>query len=189
MPSVKTEIDQSDEEQEPEQVEDEEVQQRELSDPILNRIATVLPMVASRSDSEEKPMIIEKSSRPEHIPDIASLFADTSVKSRKDSVFEGLETHEIRSLSRSSANSPVLKMEHREDEVEEENKDLVAHTIGPYDSTQEQQQDYQNDQAEVDPPAKEQDEDSSTILPEAEPAYRYNIKVRSNGKVLEPPSK
>lgn len=86
-------------------------------------------------------------------------------------------------------------MEHRESpdygdlaaETELPNNGLEdAHTIGPYDSVQ----DYVNDQPAADATMmKDQDDDSSTILPEAEPAYRYNIKVRTNGKVLDPPSK
>lgn len=150
--------------------------------------------------------------RPEHIPDIASLFTGhvaVTSQARKDNVFDGLETREV---LRPSASRPVIssasssftsemKMEHRESpdygdltaETELPNNGLEdAHTIGPYDSVQ----DYVNDQP-ADTAAssadstmmKDQDDDSSTILPEAEPAYRYNIKVRTNGKVLDPPSK
>lgn len=90
-----------------------------------------------------------------------------------------------------------MKVEHRESpdyfevhgETESPNNGLEdAHTIGPYDSVQDY---YVNDQPEAgeSPMMKDQDDDSSTILPEAEPAYRYNIKVRTNGKVLDPPSK
>lgn len=150
--------------------------------------------------------------RPEHIPDIASLFTGhvaVASQARKDSVFDGLETREVLrpSVSRpvvssvSSSFSSEMKMEHRESpeyadltaETELPNNGLEdAHTIGPYDSVQ----DYVNDQP-ADAAAssadsammKDQDDDSSTILPEAEPAYRYNIKVRTNGKVLDPPSK
>ncbi|XP_018354863.1 PREDICTED: uncharacterized protein LOC108755926 isoform X1 [Trachymyrmex septentrionalis] len=148
--------------------------------------------------------------RPEHIPDIASLFTGhvgaVTSQARKDSVFDGLETREVLrpSVSRpvvSSSFSSEMKMEHRESpdygdlvaETELPNNGLEdAHTIGPYDSVQ----DYVNDQP-VDTAAlsadsammKDQDDDSSTILPDAEPAYRYNIKVRTNGKVLDPPSK
>lgn len=156
-------------------------------------------------------------SRPEHIPDIASLFTEHAAVSqaRKDSVFDGLETREIlrpsasrpvvpasSSFSAASSSSSLseMRMEHREAadygeltaETELPNNGLEdAHTIGPYDSVQ----DYVNDQPAEDAPAadsammKDQDDDSSTILPEAEPAYRYNIKVRTNGKVLDPPSK
>lgn len=149
--------------------------------------------------------------RPEHIPDIASLFTGhvaVASQARKDSVFDGLETREILrpSISRpvvspaSSSFSSEMKMEHRESpdysdltaETELPNNGLEdAHTIGPYDSMQ----DYANDQPEMAMSSadsammKDQDDDSSTILPEAEPAYRYNIKVRTNGKVLDPPSK
>ncbi|XP_012541937.1 uncharacterized protein LOC105839873 isoform X1 [Monomorium pharaonis] len=120
--------------------------------------------------------------------------------------------------SASSSFSSEMKMEHRESpdygdltaETELPNNGLEdAHTIGPYDSVQ----DYVNDQpadtasslsssssssaaaaaasasAADSAMMKDQDDDSSTILPEAEPAYRYNIKVRTNGKVLDPPSK
>lgn len=158
---------------------------------ILGLLASALPFTG-RSDSDKTdPIVIEKSARPEHIPDIASLFPDNPVQPRKDNIFEGLETHEIRSLSRSGA-SPVLKVEHREEpefeaaETEQPSNGLEgAHTIGPYDGPQ---QDYQADQADLASPMKEQDE-FSTILPDPEPAYRFNIKVRSNGKVLDPPSK
>ncbi|XP_018402968.1 PREDICTED: uncharacterized protein LOC108779910 isoform X1 [Cyphomyrmex costatus] len=151
--------------------------------------------------------------RPEHIPDIASLFTGhvaVTSQARKDSVFDGLETREVLrpSVSRpvvssapSSSFSSEMKMEHRESpdygdlatETELPNNGLEdAHTIGPYDTAQ----DYVNDQP-VDTAAssadsammKDQDDDSSTILPDAEPAYRFNIKVRTNGKVLDPPSK
>ncbi|XP_014480729.1 PREDICTED: uncharacterized protein LOC106747590 isoform X2 [Dinoponera quadriceps] len=154
-------------------------------------------------------------SRPEHIPDIASLFTEHAAVSqaRKDSVFDGLETREIlrpsaarpvvpfSSPSSSSSSLTDMRMEHRSEaadygdltaETELPNNGLEdAHTIGPYDSVQ----DYVNDQPAEDSPSadsammKDQDDDSSTILPEAEPAYRYNIKVRTNGKVLDPPSK
>lgn len=149
--------------------------------------------------------------RPDHIPDIASLFTGhvaVASQARKDSVFDGLETREVLrpSVSRpvvpsSSSFSSEMKMEHRESpdygdltaETELPNNGLEdAHTIGPYDSVQ----DYVNDQPMDTAPSsadsammKDQDDDSSTILPEAEPAYRYNIKVRTNGKVLDPPSK
>ncbi|XP_011156259.1 uncharacterized protein LOC105193502 isoform X1 [Solenopsis invicta] len=150
--------------------------------------------------------------RPDHIPDIASLFTGhvaVASQARKDSVFDGLETREVLrpSVSRpvvspaSSSFSSEMKMEHRESpdygdltaETELPNNGLEdAHTIGPYDSVQ----DYVNDQPVDAAPSsadsammKDQDDDSSTILPEAEPAYRYNIKVRTNGKVLDPPSK
>lgn len=90
-----------------------------------------------------------------------------------------------------------MKVEHRESpdyaepqgETETPNNGLEdAHTVGPYDSVQDY---YANDQPEAAESSmmKDQDDDSSTILPEAEPAYRYNIKVRTNGKVLDPPSK
>ncbi|XP_029156281.1 uncharacterized protein LOC114929075 isoform X1 [Nylanderia fulva] len=142
--------------------------------------------------------------RPEHIPDIASLFTEHAAvasQARKDSVFDGLETREIlrpsasRPVVSSSSSSSEMRMEHRESpdygdlaaETELPNNGLEdAHTIGPYDSVQ----DYVNDQPAADATMmKDQDDDSSTILPEAEPAYRYNIKVRTNGKVLDPPSK
>lgn len=141
--------------------------------------------------------------RPEHIPDITSLFTEHAAvasQARKDSVFDGLETREIlrssasRPVVSSSSSSSEIRMEHRESsdygdlaETELPNNGLEdAHTIGPYDSMQ----DYVNDQPAADTMMmKDQDDDSSTILPEAEPAYRYNIKVRTNGKVLDPPSK
>lgn len=141
--------------------------------------------------------------RPVHIPDITSLFTDNPAvtsQARKDSVFDGFETREILRPSASrpvispSSSSSDIRMEHRESsdygdlaaETELPNNGLEnAHTIGPYDSMP----DYANDQPAADTMMKDQDDDSSTILPEAEPAYRYNIKVRTNGKVLDPPSK
>lgn len=157
-----------------------------------------------------------ENTRPDDIPDITSLFTasngDGQVvrhQARKDnsaSVFDGLETREVlRTASRPSTSD--MKMEHRDSldydvlsdaptdvqtdvqaETEPPNNGLEdAHTIGPYDTVQ----DYVNDQQDIGESAmmKDQDDDSSTILPEAEPAYRYNIKVRTNGKVLDPPSK
>ncbi|XP_046827944.1 uncharacterized protein LOC124953074 isoform X1 [Vespa velutina] len=157
-----------------------------------------------------------ENTRPDDIPDITSLFTagndDGQVirhQARKEnsaSVFDGLETREVlRTASRPSTSD--MKMEHRDSldydvlsdapadihtdvqaETEPPNNGLEdAHTIGPYDTVQ----DYVNDQQDIGESAmmKDQDDDSSTILPEAEPAYRYNIKVRTNGKVLDPPSK
>ncbi|KAI4501432.1 hypothetical protein M0802_003309 [Mischocyttarus mexicanus] len=157
-----------------------------------------------------------ENSRPKDIPDITSLFTASSAdgqanihQARKDnsaSVFDGLETREVlRTASRPSTSD--MKMEHRDSidydllsdapaeaqtdvqsETESPNNGLEdAHTIGPYDTVQ----DYVNDQQDIGESVmmKDQDDDSSTILPEAEPAYRYNIKVRTNGKVLDPPSK
>ena len=102
--------------------------------------------------------------RPEHIPDIASLFTGhvaVTSQARKDSVFDGLETREVlrpsvsrpvvSTASSSSSFSSEMKMEHRESpdygdlaaETELPNNGLEdAHTIGPYDSVQ----DYVNDQ-------------------------------------------
>lgn len=169
--------------------------ERPHEDPIINRIASSLSVsarhhIASDIRRMPDPIIIEKSTRPDHIPDITSLFSNAPTQVQKDSAFDGLETHEVRSISRSS---PILSAEHREESADYENAETelpnnaleAAHTIGPYDSMK----DYQSDQGDLVTPVKEQEEDSSTILPEAEPAYRYNIKVRSNGKVLDPPSK
>lgn len=89
-----------------------------------------------------------------------------------------------------------MKLEHREapdyaevaPETEAPNGGLEeGRTEGPYEASQ----DYVNDRPDgpVAGMVADQDDDSSTILPEAEPAYRYNIKVRTNGKVLDPPSK
>ncbi|KAK2583819.1 hypothetical protein KPH14_009717 [Odynerus spinipes] len=162
--------------------------------------------------------IVLEDTRPDDIPDITSLFTASGAdeqavhQARKDtgSVFDGLETREVlRAASRPSTSD--MKMEHRDSldydvlsdapadeqanvqadgpaETEPPNNGLEdAHTVGPYDSIQY----YANDQPEIgeSPMMKDQDDDSSTILPEAEPAYRYNIKVRTNGKVLDPPSK
>lgn len=166
-----------------------------------------------------------KATRPVDIPDITSLFTDgPMVQSRKETAFDGLETHEVRSSSRANLRS---KLEHRESpdnldqtsavssETEAPDSALEdSHTIGPYDSVQE---DYVNDQpdeasshvasplapgqsatnneqqeeeqAQRELEQQQQDEESSTFLPEAEPDYRYNMKWRSMGKVLDPPSK
>lgn len=159
-------------------------------DPIINRLASALPVSARHSTSDIRrspdPIILEKSTR-DHIPDIASLFSNTQTQVQKDSAFDGLETHEVRSISRSS---PILNAEHREEPADYETAETElpnnaledAHTVGPYDSVQ----DFQADQGDLVTPMKEQEDDSSTILPDAEPAYRYSIKVRSNGKVLDP---
>ncbi|KAL0114728.1 hypothetical protein PUN28_011792 [Cardiocondyla obscurior] len=174
--------------------------------------ASATPLFDDGNERERTPVGDLDDIRPEHIPDIASLFTGhvaVASQARKDSVFDGLETREVLRPSAtrpivqpaSSSFSSEMKMEHRESadygdltpETELPNNGLEdSRTIGPYDSVQ----DYVND-----PPAdtaspsadsammKDQDDDSSTILPEAEPAYRYNIKVRTNGKVLDPPSK
>ncbi|XP_050463616.1 uncharacterized protein LOC126857843 isoform X1 [Cataglyphis hispanica] len=165
-------------------------------------VGTATSATSSLFDDDHERSVVDDDvddTRPEHIPDIASLFTEHASQARKDSVFDGLETREI---LRPSASRPVvpsssseIRMEHRESpdysdlaaETELPNNGLQdAHTIGPYDSMQ----DYVNDQPAADSTMmKDQDDDSSTILPEAEPAYRYNIKVRTNGKVLDPPSK
>ncbi|XP_070165014.1 uncharacterized protein Nw isoform X1 [Polyergus mexicanus] len=195
-----------------------------LEDPVVSRLITTAAPASGNQQQQyavgtttssatsllndghehERPAVDDvDDTRPEHIPDIASLFEHAAVASqaRKDSVFDGLETREIlrpsasRPVVPSSSSSSEIRMEHRESpdygdlaaETELPNNGLQdAHTIGPYDSMQ----DYVNDQPAADATMmKDQDDDSSTILPEAEPAYRYNIKVRTNGKVLDPPSK
>ncbi|PBC34961.1 hypothetical protein APICC_06952 [Apis cerana cerana] len=121
---------------------------------------------------------------PEHLLDITSLFTDTpGPQARKDNVFEGLQTREVhRSSLRSASN---MKAEHRESpdyfevrgETEAPNNGLEdAHTVGPYDSVQDY---YVNDQPEAGESSmmKDQDDDSSTILPEAEPAYRQSSRL------------
>lgn len=171
-------------------------------------------------EEEERKVSIEvaKSTRPDDIPDITSLFTDGPIVPRKETAFDGLQTHEIRSSSRSNNRG---KLEHREipdgsladeksvnEAVASEGSSEESHTIGPYDSVQE---DYPNDQPDEDRTSdtasvssslgigatgasgnekdqQQQDEDSSTFLPEAEPDYRYNMKWRSMGKVLDPPS-
>ncbi|XP_043480652.1 uncharacterized protein LOC122510232 isoform X2 [Leptopilina heterotoma] len=174
---------------------------RSHEDPI-NRITSALPAVARHHTTNEirgntNPMILEKSTRNDHIPDITSLFSNAPSQVQKDTAFDGLETHEVRSLSRSS---PILNAEHREEPTEYEtgaetelpnNALLDPHTVGPYNSMLDYQSDQaiQSDQSELVTPIKDHEEDSSTILPDAEPAYRYSIKVRNNGKVLDPPSK
>jgi hypothetical protein len=194
-------------------------------DPVVSRLITTAapasgnqyqqPAFDDAHERERSAVDDLDNSRPEHIPDIASLFTEHAAvasQARKDSVFDGLETREIlrpsasrpvvsssSSSSSASSSSSEMRMEHRElpdygdlvAETELPNNGLEdSHTIGPYDSVQ----DYVNDQPAADVVAdsammKDQDDDSSTILPEAEPAYRYNIKVRTNGKVLDPPSK
>ncbi|XP_057320059.1 myb-like protein P isoform X2 [Microplitis mediator] len=157
-------------------------------DPVVGRLMSTIssdPLTKSQSHED---VIKEQRSRTEDIPDITSLFTgNPAIKSRTDTVFAGLETHEIRSLQRASQQSPTYdKAASQPENSLEESK-----TIGPYDSDQ----DYANDAPDHSnsptsgDTSKDQEEDSSTILPDAEPAYRYNIKVRSNGKVLDPPSK
>lgn len=204
-----------DEKSTPEEEEEEESSFEEKSpeDPVVSRLITTAvpasdkqqsaastpstPSAAVTEDHEQPTDNADPdNARPEHLLDITSLFTDTpGPQARKDNVFEGLQTREVhRSSLRSASN---MKAEHRESpdylevrgETEAPNNGLEdAHTVGPYDSVQDY---YVNDQPEAGEPSmmKDQDDDSSTILPEAEPAYRYNIKVRTNGKVLDPPSK
>ncbi|KAI4488883.1 hypothetical protein M0804_004381 [Polistes exclamans] len=191
------------------QNEEEEEEEESTASSVLGNIESRRPTDAFDREYDN--------TRPDNIPDITSLFTASSAdgrqsnvhQARKDnsaSVFDGLETREIlRTASRPSTSD--MKMEHRDSldydllsdapaevqadiqgETEPPNNGLEdAHTIGPYDTVQ----DYVNDQQDIGESVmmKDQDDDSSTILPEAEPAYRYNIKVRTNGKVLDPPSK
>ncbi|XP_053983631.1 uncharacterized protein LOC128890699 isoform X1 [Hylaeus anthracinus] len=193
--------------------EESSVDEKLPEDPVVGRlITTAVPASDKRQQqpitpSTSSPVVTEDheeptnaeldKARPDHLPDITSLFTDSpqAPQARSDNVFEGLKTREIhRSSLRSSSD---MKVEHRESadyfetqsETESPNNGLEdAHTVGPYDSIQDY---YANDQPEAAESSmmKDQDDDSSTILPEAEPAYRYNIKVRTNGKVLDPPSK
>ncbi|XP_043256846.1 uncharacterized protein LOC122399867 [Colletes gigas] len=191
--------------------EDSTVDEKLPEDPVVSRLITTAvpasdkrqqafaPSTSSPVVTEEEPASAEldnNNARPDHLPDIASLFTDgPAPQARKENVFEGLQTREVhRSSLRSSSD---MKVEHRESgdyfetqsETESPNNGLEdAHTVGPYDSVQDY---YANDQPEAAETSmmKDQDDDSSTNLPEAEPAYRYNIKVRTNGKVLDPPSK
>lgn len=151
--------------------------------------------LSSSSQKKDELLPVEKTTRPEDIPNITSLFTKgPGGQTRIETLFEGLETHEIRSLQRKNQE----KIAEHPESPDYENIDMQtempdnaledAKTIGPYDSNQ----DYVNDQPETltgHDTSKGQEEDASTILPDAEPAYRYNIKVRSNGKVLDPPSK
>jgi hypothetical protein len=134
---------------------------------------------------------LNNNSRRIHLPHITSLFTSSSVSN--GNVFAGLQTHEIRSIMRTSI--PIkqnISLSQQEQEMESTSNTFDdAYTIGPYDSSN---QDYQADQSEISVSSKIQekyseknlDDDSSTILPENEPSYRYNIKVRNNGKVLDP---
>ncbi|XP_076244816.1 narrow isoform X1 [Calliopsis andreniformis] len=189
--------------------EESSVNEKLPEDPVVSRLITTAVPASDKQQpslpaSTSLPTVIEDheatssldNTRPDHLPDITSLFTDSPApQARKDNVFEGLQTRQIhRSSLRSTSD---MKVEHRESqdyevpaETESPNNGLEdAHTVGPYDSVY---QDYfMNDQPEAGESSmmKDQDDDSSTILPEAEPAYRYNIKVRTNGKVLDPPSK
>ncbi|CAK9805941.1 hypothetical protein ANTQUA_LOCUS4636 [Anthophora quadrimaculata] len=194
--------------------EESSVDEKSPEDPVVSRLITTAVPASDKQQpavltpSTISPVINEDheqqtntenldNTRPDHLPDIASLFTDTpGPQARKDNVFEGLQTREIhRSSLRSTSD---MKVEHRESpdyfevqgETESPNNGLEdAHTVGPYDTAQDY---YVNDQPEAGGESsmmKDRDDDSSTILPEAEPAYRYNIKVRTNGKVLDPPSK
>lgn len=158
--------------------------------------STSSPVVVEDHADHEEPTAELDNARPDHLPEITSLFTDSpSPQARKENIFEGMQTRQVhRSSLRSSSE---MRAEHRESsdyfeaqsETESPNNGLEdAHTVGPYDSVQDY---YMNDQPEAAESSmmKDQDDDSSTILPEAEPAYRYNIKVRTNGKVLDPPSK
>ena len=199
-----------DEKATPEEV-DSSVDEKLPEDPVVSRlITTAVPasdnQQQSITPSTPSPVVTEDheepanadldNTRPDHLPDIASLFTDSPApQARKDTAFEGLQTRQVH---RSSLRpSTEMRVEHRESpdyleaqaETESPNNGLEdAHTVGPYDSVQDY---YVNDQPEAQESSmmKDQDDDSSTILPEAEPAYRYNIKVRTNGKVLDPPSK
>ncbi|XP_060822031.1 uncharacterized protein LOC132910385 isoform X1 [Bombus pascuorum] len=192
--------------------EESSVDEKLPEDPVVSRLITTAVPASDKqqqpalSPSTSSPVITEDheqpsnaeldNTRPDHLPDITSLFTDTpGPQARKDSVFDGLKTREVHRSSLRSASD--MKVEHRESpdyfemhgETESPNNGLEdAHTVGPYDSVQDY---YVNDQPEAAESSmmKDQDDDSSTILPEAEPAYRYNIKVRTNGKVLDPPSK
>uniref|UniRef100_A0A0C9QB34 Nlrp5 protein n=1 Tax=Fopius arisanus TaxID=64838 RepID=A0A0C9QB34_9HYME len=161
--------------------------------PVVGRLMSSL---TSLSPKKEEFSSGEKITRPEEIPNITSIFTKgPGVQTRIETLFDGLETHEIRSLQRKNQQNQEKISEHHESsdyengETELPDNDLEdAKTIGPYDSSQ----DYANDQPETSishDNSKGPEEDTSTILPDAEPAYRYNIKVRSNGKVLDPPSK
>ncbi|XP_003695570.1 uncharacterized protein LOC100867331 isoform X1 [Apis florea] len=199
-------------EEEEEEEEESSVEEKSREDPVVSRLITTAVPASDKQQSAltpstSPPVVTEEqqptdadlpadNARPEHLLDITSLFTDSpGPQARKDNVFEGLQTREVhRSSLRSASN---MKAEHRESpdyfevrgETEAPNNGLEdAHTVGPYDSVQDY---YVNDQPEAGESSmmKDQDDDSSTILPEAEPAYRYNIKVRTNGKVLDPPSK
>ncbi|XP_078049738.1 uncharacterized protein LOC144476532 [Augochlora pura] len=202
----------TDEENRTPEEESSSVDEKSPEDPVVSRLITTAVSASDRPpsipQSTSSPVVTEDNreqptngeldnTRPDHLPDIASLFTDSPApQARKENVFEGLQTREVhRSSLRSSTD---MKVEHRESpdyiepqlETESPNNGLEdAHTVGPYDSVQDY---YVNDQPEpaAEPSMmKDQDDDSSTILPDAEPAYRYNIKVRTNGKVLDPPSK
>ncbi|OAD52363.1 hypothetical protein WN48_01886 [Eufriesea mexicana] len=192
--------------------EESSVDEKLPEDPVVSRLITTAVPASDKQQqsvltpSTPSPVVTEDheqptnseldNTRPDHLPDIASLFTDTpGPQARKDNVFEGLQTREVHRSSLRSASD--MKVEHRESpdyveihgETESPNNGLEdAHTVGPYDSAQDY---YVNDQPEAGESSmmKDQDDDNSTILPEAEPAYRYNIKVRTNGKVLDPPSK
>lgn len=167
-------------------------------DPIIHRLVTLQPShftsygtgkAVTIDETRETPAMaaiektIEKEHRPDHLPDITSLFKDAPHVARKESVFDGLETHEIRSLSRGK--NSEMRAEHRELDSETElpnNGLLESQTNGPYDSVPE----FVNDQPmETNLPNKDQEEESSTPLPQVETDERYSIKMRSNGKVLE----
>lgn len=149
-------------------------------DPVVGRLMNTLSALTAKH--EESPPL-NRTTRPEDIPNITSLFTKgPGGQTRIETLFEGLETHDIRSLQRKNHDSS----DYENVETEMPDNGLEdAKTVGPYDSSQE----YPNDQPETPmghDMSKDQEEDTSTILPDAEPAYRYNIKVRNNGKVLDP---
>ncbi|XP_034935310.1 uncharacterized protein [Chelonus insularis] len=154
-------------------------------DLVIGRLMSTLSSDSLTTGKSKEETIKVKRIRTEDIPDITSLFtSNTGIKPRTESVFDGLETHEIRSIPRTNLPGSIYEKA----KLIPENGVEESKTIGPYESVQ----DYVNDEPEsgiASEASKDQEEDSSTILPNAEPAYRYNIKVRSNGKVLDPPSK
>jgi hypothetical protein len=165
----------------------------EVEDPVVGRLMST----SSSFRKDEKIISVEKNTRPEDIPDITSLFTKgPGVQPRIETVFDGLVSHDIRSIQRTNQQKVTAETnnQHQDSSSDYENVETEmpenglneSHTVGPYDSVQ----DYVNDQPEVAADHEiRNDEEYSTVLPNPEPAYRYSIKVRANGKVLDPPSK
>ncbi|XP_031788906.1 uncharacterized protein LOC116417902 isoform X2 [Nasonia vitripennis] len=129
---------------------------------------TPLSKIASKSN-------IKINSGPVKLPNITSFFARSL-----DNVPLNLGTHKIDSIVQTT----LLSKEYVDTN---QTKFAETPTIGPYDSLI---QDYQADEGETTFPKFStgdniSDDDASTVIPEAGSLYKYNIKVRNNGKILD----
>lgn len=131
---------------------------------------------------------IKNNSRDDNLPNITTHFADRSVSG--DNIFVNQASHRLDTIEQTAE----LSNENDEDNFsivkEEQNMTqfFEVPTVGPYDSSI---QDYQADEGETTfsqhlTGDNNADDDARTVIPEAESSYKYNIKVRNNGKVLGP---